>query len=81
MLIADVYASLGNEERALELYELGIERLERVPSRSTVEAYAKLADLLERRGEKDAALQVLKRAMALQRQAERPLAEHEAEAG
>jgi tetratricopeptide (TPR) repeat protein len=66
LLIAEVYDSLGDGARALELYELAIEKLEQVPSRFTVEAYSKLAALLERRGEKDAALEVLKRAMHVQ---------------
>lgn len=62
-LIADVYAELGDYDRALEVYELAIEKLEQVPTRYTAEAYSKYAALLEQRGEKDAALEVLKRAM------------------
>lgn len=77
VLLADIYLSFGEEERALELYELAVERLEKVPTRYVVEAYSKLADLLERRGEKDAALEVLKRAMSVQVQAERLLAERD----
>jgi tetratricopeptide (TPR) repeat protein len=76
-VIADVYATLGDEERAIELYELAVEQLETIPSRYAVEAYSKLAELLERRGEKDMALDVLKRAMRVQQQAERMLAERE----
>jgi tetratricopeptide (TPR) repeat protein len=72
MLIADVYEAIGDGERAIELYELAIEQLSAVPSRFAGEAHAKLAELLEARGDKDAALDVLKRAMQLQR-----LVEHE----
>lgn len=67
-LIAEVYRSLGDDARALDLYERAIERLETVPSRYVVEAYSRLAELLEERGDKDAALEVLKRAMTVQRQ-------------
>jgi tetratricopeptide (TPR) repeat protein/DNA-binding XRE family transcriptional regulator len=70
-LIAEVYESLGDEERAIELYELAVEQLEAVPTRFGADAHGKLAELLEARGDKDAALAVLKRAMHLQRQAER----------
>jgi tetratricopeptide (TPR) repeat protein len=77
VLIAGVYDALGDEDRALELYELAVERLETVPTRYVVEAYSKLAELLERRGDKDAALEILKRAMNVQRRAERMLAERE----
>jgi tetratricopeptide (TPR) repeat protein len=76
-VIADVYATLGDEERAIELYELAVEQLEAIPSRYAVEAYSKLAELLERRGDKDMALDVLKRAMRVQQLAERMLAERE----
>lgn len=76
-LIADVYESLGDEERALELYELAVDKLELIPTRYVVEAYSKLAELLERRGDKEAALEILKRAMNVQRQAERMLSERD----
>lgn len=77
-LLAEVYGSLGDEERAIELYELAIEKLEVIPTRYLVEAYSKLAELLERRGDKDAALALLKRAMNVQSQTERMLGEREA---
>ena len=78
MLIGDVYVTLGDGERALELYELAIAQLEATSNRYAVEAYSKLAELLEQRGDKDAALEVLKRAMGVQQQAERMLTEREA---
>jgi tetratricopeptide (TPR) repeat protein len=63
VIIAGIYETLGEEEKALEVYELAIEMRERLPNRYLDEAYAKYAALLERRGDKDAALEVLKRAM------------------
>jgi tetratricopeptide (TPR) repeat protein len=62
-LLAEIYASIGEPDRARELYELAIEKLQPTPDRYLVEAYSKLAALLEDRGEPDAALSVLKRAM------------------
>jgi tetratricopeptide (TPR) repeat protein len=63
VLLGDVYAETGEPERARELYELGIEKLQSHPDRYLVEAYSKLASLLEGEGEADAALAVLKRAV------------------
>jgi len=63
VLIAEIYERLDEDERALEVYELAIEKLEQIPNRYTAEAYSKYAALLERRGDKDAALAILKRGM------------------
>ena len=63
VLLGDIYAATSQPERAQELYELGIEKLQAHPDRYLVEAYSKLASLLEGQGEPDAALSVLKRAM------------------
>jgi tetratricopeptide (TPR) repeat protein len=64
-LTADVFADLGERERAQELYELAIEMLERKPTnRYLVEVYTKLADLLEAAGRKDEAFDVMKKALA-----------------
>lgn len=61
-LVADVFAELGDTARALELYELAEVTLpERSPSRNDIAA--RHAELLEREGRADEALQVLKRAM------------------
>ncbi|HEY3962130.1 MAG TPA: tetratricopeptide repeat protein [Gaiellaceae bacterium] len=79
MLIGDVYVTLGDGERALELYELAIVQLETTSNRYAVEAYSKLAELLEQCGDKDGALEVLKRAMGVQQHAERMLTEREAD--
>ncbi|HEU5211521.1 MAG TPA: tetratricopeptide repeat protein [Gaiellaceae bacterium] len=62
-LLAEIYASLGEPARARELYELAIEKLQPTPDRYLVDAYSKLAALLENEGNPDAALTVLKRAM------------------
>jgi tetratricopeptide (TPR) repeat protein len=62
-LLGEIYASIGEPERAKELYELAIEKLEPNPDRYLVHAYSKLAELLEADGHPDAALSVLKRAM------------------
>jgi tetratricopeptide (TPR) repeat protein len=72
-LIAEVFAQTGDDARAIELYELAIEMLERAPTRYVVEAYSRLAELLERNGRKDDALALLKRAMRVQTQVGRPL--------
>jgi len=61
-LVAQIFADLGDTARALELYELAEVTLpERSPSRQDVAA--RHAELLEREGRADEALQVLKRAM------------------
>jgi tetratricopeptide (TPR) repeat protein len=66
-LTADVFAELGESERALELYELAIEMLERNPNRYLLEAYTKLAELLEASGRRDDAFAVMKKALAVDR--------------
>jgi tetratricopeptide (TPR) repeat protein len=72
-LTADVFADLGDPERARELYELAIEMLERKPpNRYLVEVYTKLADLLEVTGQKDDAFNVMKKALAADRASDRP---------
>jgi tetratricopeptide (TPR) repeat protein len=63
VLIAEIYERLEEDDRALEVYELAIEKLEQLPNRHAAEAYSKYAALLERRGDKDAALAILKRGM------------------
>jgi tetratricopeptide (TPR) repeat protein len=68
MLIADVFQELGDQAKAKELYELAAEVLEPIPGRYLTEAYQKLAALLEADGQKDEALGVLKKAVAIQSQ-------------
>jgi len=72
-LLAEIYAELGDRARAIELYELAAEQLAGAPSRYLVEAYSRLAELLEAEGRKDDALRVLKRAVGLQAEAGRML--------
>ncbi len=62
-LLGEIYAAIGEHERARELYELSIELLEKNPNRYLVRAYSQLASLLESDGRKDEALAVLKRAV------------------
>lgn len=72
-LVADVFCELDEEERAIELLELAIEQLAATPNRYLVDAYRKLGELLERRGDAAAALDVYKRGMQVQVEAERSL--------
>ena len=74
-LLASVFAELADDERAIELYELAIEHLQATPNRWLVDAYSKLAELHERRGDQEAMIEALKRGMSVQRQADRLLAE------
>jgi tetratricopeptide (TPR) repeat protein len=76
LVVADVYRELEEFERATELYELAVELLQPTPNRYLVEAYSKLAELLEERGNKEQALEVLKAAMKVQVDAERMLTSH-----
>jgi tetratricopeptide (TPR) repeat protein len=72
-LLAEIYAELGDRARAIELYELAAEQLAGAPSRYLVEAFSRLAELLEAEGRKDDALRVLKQAVGLQAEAGRML--------
>ncbi|MEX2102651.1 MAG: tetratricopeptide repeat protein [Gaiellaceae bacterium] len=67
-LLGDIFADLGDGARAQELYELAIELLERRNgTRYVVEVYTKLADLLEEQGQKEAAFDLMKKALGAQR--------------
>ena len=75
LLLGEVFADLGEPERAQELLELAVEGLERqAPSRYLVQAYKRLAALLKERGDTDAAFSVLERALGVQDRVGRPLA-------
>jgi tetratricopeptide (TPR) repeat protein len=65
-LVAEVFAELGDSQKALELYELAAETLSAYPSRYLLEVYEKLAQLLEDEGRKEEAFTVLKKAVAAQ---------------
>ena len=75
-LIAKVFADIGDSDKAIELYELAIERLESVPNRYLVEAYSRLAELYEQTGQAQRALELLRQAMRVQHDAGRMLSEH-----
>ena len=72
-LLAEIYAEIGDRERAIELYELSAQLLEVAPNRYLLEAYSRLAELLEAAGRKDDALNVLKKAVGVQTEAGRML--------
>lgn len=72
-LIAKVFADIGEDERAIELYEMAIERLEKIRTRYLVETLNELSDLYERRGDTAEALALLKRAVQMQADMGRPL--------
>jgi tetratricopeptide (TPR) repeat protein len=75
VLLGEIFAELGEAARAQELYELGVERLEaHGPTRYLVEAYKRLAQLLEAEGRAGEALFTLKRALGVQDRAGRPVA-------
>jgi tetratricopeptide (TPR) repeat protein len=65
-VVAEVFEELGDTEKARELYELAAELLTPMASRYVLEVYQKLAELLEAEGRKDEALEVLKKAVAVQ---------------
>ncbi len=68
-LLADVYAELGQPERAQELYELAVEYLKPSnPSRYVADVYAKLASLHEAEDRRDRAYEYMKLALGMQQQ-------------
>ena len=67
LLLADLFAELRDPARAQELYELAIDCLEtQPPSKHLLAAYRSLARLLKTKGERDAALELLEKALAAQ---------------
>jgi tetratricopeptide (TPR) repeat protein len=74
-LLAEIYNEIGERERAIELYERSAELLEAAPNRYLVESYSRLAELLESSGRKDDALKILKKAVGVQAEAGRSLAD------
>ncbi|MGH9379216.1 MAG: helix-turn-helix domain-containing protein [Thermoanaerobaculia bacterium] len=74
VLLAQIFDRLGESARAKELYELAVELLEvHRPTRYLVEAYAGLSSLLKQEGDTEAALELLERAVGLQRRVGRLL--------
>jgi tetratricopeptide (TPR) repeat protein len=67
LLLAQLFAELGDVERAQELFELAIDFAEgQAPGKHLVSAYRGLAEILKARGDRDAALTLLERALAIQ---------------
>jgi tetratricopeptide (TPR) repeat protein len=74
-LLGEIHADLGDQERARELLEHALELLEpRGPNKYLVQAYRRLADVLKAKGETEAALELLERAVGVQDRVGRPLA-------
>jgi tetratricopeptide (TPR) repeat protein len=74
VVLAEVFDELGQDARAKELYELGIEYLEQQPpSRYLISAYRRLAELVEADGRQEEALTLLKRAVGAQERVGRML--------
>jgi tetratricopeptide (TPR) repeat protein len=69
--LAHAFDEAGEVARALEMYELAIETLERVPNRYLAEAYARFGTLLEREGRDADAFQIYKRGAQLAAELER----------
>lgn len=75
LVIGDLFREVGDVARAQELYELAIESAEnQPPSKYLVAAYRALAELLKARGRRDAALELLERALAVQERTHQPVA-------
>jgi tetratricopeptide (TPR) repeat protein len=73
-LLGEIFMDLGDEARATEVLELAVEMLEqRSPNRYLVQAYKLLASLLRARGNTEAALDVLERALSVHERAGRPI--------
>ena len=64
-LLADLFAQIGEPDRAGELYELAVELLETNPNRYLVRAYRRHAELLEDEGHTAEAMDLLKKAVAI----------------
>jgi tetratricopeptide (TPR) repeat protein len=75
VLLGDTFVAIGDPHRAREVYELGVELLERQPpSRYLVTAYKSLGALLKDQGEAEAAFELLERALGVQDRVGRALA-------
>lgn len=63
-LVASIFNDVGNEEKALELYEMAIESLP-AEDRHAAEVYGAMAEIAKAAGRKDDALDYLERALAI----------------
>jgi tetratricopeptide (TPR) repeat protein len=69
LILGEVARELGEEQEAADRYLLAVERLERQPpNRDLVDAYAKLADLMETSGHSEEAYAYMKKAVGVQQQ-------------
>jgi tetratricopeptide (TPR) repeat protein len=67
LLLGETLAAVGDDDRAIEVYELAVEHLEaRPPSRYVIKAYKDLAALHRKRGDAEQALELLERALGVQ---------------
>ncbi len=67
-VLAGVFEDLGDRGRARELYELAAELLEpRNPNRFLIDVYSRLADIAESEGRKEAAYELMKKAVGMQK--------------
>jgi tetratricopeptide (TPR) repeat protein len=74
VVLGEVFEAVGEPERAREIYELAIERLEQQPpGRYLVKAYKQLGSLLRSLGRSEDALELFDRALAVQDRAGRVL--------
>jgi tetratricopeptide (TPR) repeat protein len=64
-LLGDIFSELGQADRALGLYDQALEHLDDRAATYIRDVYSKMAQLLEREGRKDEALEVLKKALQL----------------
>jgi len=70
LLLAELFAELGDRSRAQELYELAIDTMEDgPPGKHLVAAYRGLAAILKEKGQRDDALALLERALSAQSEA------------
>jgi tetratricopeptide (TPR) repeat protein len=71
--LAEVYEEMGEQARALELYELAAELLQpHNPNRYLAGIYARMAELYEAEGKPEAAYEHMKKAVGMQQAAGKP---------
>jgi tetratricopeptide (TPR) repeat protein len=63
--LAAITAAADELHRARELYELALEYLERLPNRALADTCARFGEVLERLGDRDGALEIYKRGIAV----------------
>jgi len=73
VVLGEIFELLGELERAIEIYELAIEKLEALPSsRHLLIAQRRLAAVLEKVDRPDLALSALKKALGVQERLNAP---------